>query len=445
MSARACNECGAPAANDEDSQCAVCGASLVSSEDSRRLHEGSDVRVEISRLGASTPAPSPVPDGRWARVSDHPRAELSDSKEVPQLLNSPHPTAAEDALPVQEVDNATPPHAAETSAQPAQHSDIGVVPGPVPASVLSPKPPAPPLSATTSQSVAVPRRPPVLASEALLRDIAPSRPARNALRIWCPILGVIGAANAWYLTRGQGMGWPLAGAFCALALLGLPPMPYSGRASAVSTVSATALALLFWSDAPSEGGGSRFMLTVAVNLLATGLLFRSWHRASLVARIIVGAGIILSGLHLWLSGELQELTLADVTWQSWLPRIVVFLFCILLLLSLLAFMDARSTGAAGAWSAFTLIWQGMHSAVTIVHAGWPKDAATFELARVPTQTLLAWTSTPLLSALLSVALAQLLAAGLASAAQRHNTTSMRPPPPGGLRRFSPAPRATTHH
>lgn len=236
------------------------------------------------------------------------------------------------------------------------------------------------------------------------------------------------------------MGWPLAGAFCALALLGLPPMPYSGRASAVSTVSATALALLFWSDAPSEGGGSRFMLTVAVNLLATGLMFRAWHRASVVARIIVGAGIALSSLHLWMSGELQELTLSDITWQSWLPRIVVLVFCLLLLLSLLAFMDARSTGGASVWAAFMLIWQGLHSMVTIVHGAWPKGAADFDLARVSTDTLLAWTSTPLLSALLSIGLAQLLAAGLASAAQRHNTTSMRPPP-GDLRRLSPLHRA----
>ena len=440
MSARACTECGALAANDDDSQCEVCGASL----DSRRLHEDSEVRVEISRLGAGLPSASPVPDGRWSRVSDHPRADVGDNKEIPQLLNSPHTAAAEDALLVQKADNAAPQDAAEAAAQRSQHSDNGVVPGPVHAAVVSPKPPLPPLSTSTSQAVAIPRRPPVLASEALLRDIAPSRPARNALRVWCPILGVVGAANAWFLTRGQGMGWPLAGAFCALALLGLPPMPYSGRASAVSTVSATALALLFWSDAPSEGGGSRFMLTVAVNLLATGLLFRSWHRASLVARIIVGAGITLSSLYLWLSGELQELTLADVTWQSWLPRIVGFLFCMLLLLSLLAFMDARSTGATGAWAGFTLIWQVMHAAVTIMHAGWPKDAPTFDLARVPTETLLAWTSTPLLTALLSMGLAQLLASGLASAAQRHNTTSMRPPPPGALRRFSPAPRVTHH-
>ncbi|HET8933593.1 MAG TPA: hypothetical protein VFN67_09145 [Polyangiales bacterium] len=341
---------------------------------------------------------------------------------------------------MQELNSAVQPEAAVMPAHVDPHSDIGVVPGPAPASVLSPKPPATP-TITTSQSI--PRRPPVLASEALLRDIAPSRPARHALRVWCPLLGVLGAVNAWFLTHGQGMGWPLTGAFCALALLGLPPMPYSGRASAVATVSATALALLFWSDAPSEGGASRMMLTVAVNLLATGLLFRSWHRASLVARIIVGAGIALSSFHLWLSGELQELTLSDVTWQSWLPRIVGLVFCLLLLLSLLAFMDARSTGGASVWAAFMLIWQGLHSIVTIVHAGWPKDALDFDLARVPSDTLLAWTSTPLLSALLSMGLAQLLAAGLASAAQRNNTTSMRPPP-SDLRRLSPLPRSSHH-
>ena len=435
MSARACNECGAPAASDEDSHCAVCGGSL----EPRRLHEDSEVRVEPERLGAALPNASPIPDRRWGRVSDHPGANLSDSKAVPQLLNSPHPPAIEQA-PVQELDSVVQPEAAAAPPQSAvPHSDIAVVPGPAPAPVLSPKPPAA-TQISTSQSAA-PRRPPVLASEALLRDIAPSRPARNALRVWCPLLGVLGATNAWLLTRGEGLGWPLAGAFCALALLGLPPMPYSGRASAVSTVSATALALLFWSDGPSEGGASRVMLTVAVNLLATGLLFRSWHRASVVARIIVGAGIALSSLHLWLSGEFHELTLSDITWQSWLPRIVVLVFCILLLLSLLAFMDARSTGGASVWAAFVLVWQGLHSVVTIVHAGWPKDAEAFDLARVPTDTLLAWTSTPLLSGLLAIGLAQLLAAGLASAVQRHNTTSMRPPP-SNLRRLAHAPRGS---
>lgn len=431
-------QCGAHAPSDEATQCGICGGSL----EPRRLHENSDVRVEPARLGAALPTASPIPDRRWARVSDHPSADVGDSKAVPVLLNSPRPAAFEPEQPVQESDTAVQPEAAAQHVQPAaSHPDIAVVPGPAPAPALSPKPPvAPPIAAVTSTGA---RRPPVLASEALLRDIAPSRPARHALRIWCPVLGVLGAANAWWLTRGQGLGWPLVGAFCALALLGLPPMPYSGRASAVSTVSATVLALLFWSDGPSEGGASRVMLTVAVNLLATGLLFRSWHRASVVARIVVAAGIALSSLHMWLSGEFHELTLSDVTWQSWLPRIVVLVYCILLLLSLLAFMDARSTGGASVWAAFVLVWQGLHSLVTIVHAGWPKGAEAFDLASVPADTLLAWTSTPLLSGLLTIALAQLLAAGLAGAAQRHNTTSMRPPP-SNLRGLSPASRGPHH-
>lgn len=322
---------------------------------------------------------------------------------------------------------------------PKTDNDIAVAPVPPAAPRPSPQPSGP--TPTGSQVIA--RRPPVLASEALLRDIAPSRPARYALRIWCPVLGLLGAVNAWFLTRGEGMGWPLAGAFCALSLLGLPPMPYSGRASAVATVSATAMALLFWSDAPSEGGGSRFMLTVAVNLLATGLLFRAWHRASAVARFIVASGIALASLYLWLGGELQLLTLTDVAWQSWLPRVMSLSFCLLLLLSLLAFMDARSTGAASVWAAFVLIWHGIHAAVTIVGAAWPKGAPEFDLSRVPPAALLAWTSIPLLTALLSLGLAQLLAAGLAGAAQRHNTTSMRPPP-NDLRRLSPAPRGSHH-
>lgn len=439
MSPRVCTACGAPAANDEDSHCEVCGGIL----EPRRLHEDSDVRVEPSRIGAVLPNTPSIPDRRWSRVSDHPGPDLSDNKAVPQLLNSPHPPVSE-ASPVQELDSAVQPEAAAAPAQSNSHNDIVVVPGPARAPVLSVKPPA--ATQASGAPTMTPPRPPVLASEALLRDIAPSRPARHALRIWCPLLGVLGVANAWLLTRGQGLGWPLAGAFCALALLGLPPMPYSGRASAVATVSATALALLFWSDAPSEGGASRVMLTVAVNLLATGLLFRSWHRASLVARVIVSAGIALSSLHLWLSGEFHELTLFDMAWQSWVPRLVALLFCMLLLLSLLVFMDARSTAGAAAWAGFVLVWQGLHALTTILHEGWPKDAEAFDLARVPTETLLAWTSTPLLSALLTIALAQLLAAGLAGAAERHNTTSMRPPPPpsNNLHRLAPVSRAPHH-
>jgi hypothetical protein len=211
----------------------------------------------------------------------------------------------------------------------------------------------------------------------------------------------------------------------------------------VATISVTALALLSWTDTVSAGSGSRLMLTVAVILLAAGLLFRSWHRASPVARCIVGAGIALASLHMWLGGELDQLTLTDIAWQSWLPRIVGLSFGALLLLSLLAFMDARSTAGAAVWASLVLLWQVAHAGASILQAAWPRSSQTLDFSRIPTKTMLAWTSTPLLSALLAIAIAQLLAAGLASAAQRHNTTSMRPPPKD-LKRLSPVPRIGHH-
>jgi hypothetical protein len=155
------------------------------------------------------------------------------------------------------------------------------------------------------------------------------------------------------------------------------------------------------------------ILGVSVTLLSTGLFFRAWHRASALSRFIVMAGVMLSALFLWMSGELADLTLFDTVWQSWLPRLVGLSFGILLMLSLLAFMDARSTGGAAVWATFILCWHAIHAAVEVLHAAWPKYDAAPNMSRIATDTLLAWTSTPLLSALLSISLAQLLAAGLA--------------------------------
>jgi hypothetical protein len=449
-------DCGA-AATEEAEQCDRCGGQLPP----RRLHEQSDVRIEAERIGAVLPEEaSPLPDGRWARVSDHPGPMLlgDDSKVVAALAELPH-APAHVPMMFESVVQETHTRASDVPPPPDSHKpashDIAIAAPPVgasaetsgPVSTAQPSPPpprtsiaSPPLqhalpATNTGAHVVQARRPPVLASEALLRDIAPSRPARRALRVWCPLLGVLGVINVWVLTRGQGLGWPLAGAFCALSLLGLPPMPYSGRASAVTTVSATGLALLLWSDAPSPGGALRIMLTAAVALLGSGLLFRAWHRASALSRFIVASGIGLASLFLWLSGELSDLTLVDTAWQSWLPRVVALAFSLLLLLSLLAFMDARSTGGAAVWAGFILCWMGVHAVTAILQQAWPKGADAIDLTRIPHDTLLAWTSAPLLTALLSIGLAQLMAAGVADATQRRNTTSMRPPP-NSVRNFS---------
>ncbi len=467
MSACVCTECGA-AADDAAEQCASCGAPL----ENRRLHEGSDVRIESERLDAELTAELALASGRWGRASDHPSAVSTVTRvagvaiaALPKLddREDNDETAAELALLLHANGAATKSGksptgplavgslALERNAQPADATaPVPVakqnIPNGRPSAELShllthdgvtaaghePSPPRPAGNETrpqpsitntgshATQTQPQPRRPPVLASEALLRDLAPSRPARRALRVWCPVLGLLGACAAWYLTHGQGMGWPLAGAFAGLALLGLPPMPYPGRASAVATVSGTALALVLWTDAGTPDGLSTVLLTISVTLLAAGLYFRAWHRASVLSRLIVAAGVLSGVAFLWMRGSVADLTVFDTAWQSWVPRLIGLGFGILLMLSLLAFMDARSTGGSAVWAAFVLCWYAAYAAVEILRAAWPKDAEDLDIARIPVDTLLAWTSAPLLTALLGLGLAQLMAAGLAEASSRRS-------------------------
>jgi hypothetical protein len=285
------------------------------------------------------------------------------------------------------------------------------------------------------------RRPPVLASEALLRDIAPSRPARWALRVWCPLLGVLGTTAAWIVTQGEDLGWLLGGAFVALALLGVPPMPYQGRAAAVTTVAGTGLLLLLGADTSGSASAGRAMLTLSVILLSSGLLFRAWHRASRLSRAMVASGVCLACLYLWLSGDLENLTLVDTEWQSWLPRLVELGFGLLLLLSLLAFMDARSTGGAAVWATGILCWNVLYAAVSVVHESWPKQSDGFDISRLETNVLLARLSSPLLTALVAIGVAQLMAAWFAGSVPRPRSYHWRRHR-HSLREFStPAPRS----
>jgi hypothetical protein len=437
MSACACTECGA-AVEDTAEQCANCGAPI----EARRLHEGSDVRIEPERLGAALTAEGSLAVGRWGRVSDHPAAPSQIGAPATDALAVLHVRAVkhsdQEAMSALNQASPTVTHPSSTEAKPAlypaQHApsaelshllthDGAVSPGhevSPPRTAAADARPHASVTNTGSHAAAQARRPPVLASEALLRDLAPSRPARRALRIWCPLLGIFGATAAWVLTQGQGTGWPLAGAFAGLALLGLPPMPYPGRASAVATVAGTALALVLWTDAGTADGLATVLLTTSVVLLATGLYFRAWHRASMLARFIVSAGVLSGAAFLWMRGDVADLTLFDTAWQSWLPRLVGLGFGILLMLSLLAFMDARSTGGASVWASFVLCWYGVYAAVEILCVAWPKNAEMLELSRIPVDTLLAWTSAPLLTAVLALGLAQLMAAGLAEASSRRN-------------------------
>jgi len=448
MSARACTECGA-ATDDAADHCERCGVLL----EAHKLHEGSDVRVEPERLDAALPHDPSLPAGRWGRVSDHPAPRVSVEHSQPEpaaVRNEPTVEPAAVSAPAVAAAPEAPPTKPAGVAAPAAPSpelfnllanDISVAVPPQASSGRGFGPDARSISTTGGHAVQ-PRRPPVLASEALLRDLAPPRPARQILRIWSPLLGVLGASAIWLMTRGQGIGLPLAGAFGGLALLGLPPMPYAGRASAVVTVAATGLALVLWADAGTAGGVPTIILTIAVATLATGLYFRAWHRASVIARMIVTLGVLTGATFLWMSGDLADLTVFDTAWQSWLPRLMGLSFGILLLLSLLAFMDARSTGGAAVWATFLVCWQALHAGVEVLHFAWPKSATSPDFSRIPIDNLLALVSTPLLTTLFALGLAQLMAAGLSTARAGIEAVHFGSTPPGSS--FAPEARVPPH-
>ncbi|HEX7480025.1 MAG TPA: hypothetical protein VF331_19665 [Polyangiales bacterium] len=470
MSTLACPECGSPL--DEDSpRCAQCRARVRG----RKRGELSGVRIDHERLDAVLPSRESVtPDGQWGSArattptSLEPRglppptareaADQSRGHEAIELANAaaaerpariepaklehaavaelPGPGRVARAPQTLEPPNTPEPVTPTTAMQatietPNTESAPAEDPGPAPLDaevvvVMAASSTASPAAITSGtptqlQTPIPPPRPPVLASEALLRDMAPAEPAPRVLRGWAPALGTVGALAVWWLTLGEGLGVPLIGAFVALAMLGLSPMPYAARAWAIVMVSGSALSLLLWSNVSSPMAGESLLLTLVVTVLATGLHFRAWHRGSVLARVMVMVGAFGGAVFLWVSGEFSDLTMTDTAWQSWAPRLLGVPFGMLLMLALLAFMDSRTTGGTSVWGSAVLVWYGLYTYVELMCAVWPKAAPTADLSLATTSMLLSWVSGPLLTALLALGIAQVLAAVLATAASSART------------------------
>ena len=115
-----------------------------------------------------------------------------------------------------------------------------------------------------------------------------------------------------------------------------------------------------------------------------------------------------------MSGALQQLLILESHWQTWLPPVLGLPLTALLLLSLLAFMDSRSTGSCGAWAALLLGWYALYTWTELLGLYWPVQASSFELSRVPAEIALAVLSAPLFASALATGLAQLLAVATAT-------------------------------
>jgi hypothetical protein len=270
----------------------------------------------------------------------------------------------------------------------------------------------PPPRDETAEQVPIPVRPPVLASEALREQLAPTEPGRNTIRVLSVVVGSCGAAIMLVLLGTNGMGLPLAGAFLALTAFALPSIPYAPRAAAVFTISASTLGVVTWMYVGTTGTPAEIVETIGVVTLGIALLFRAWHRTSVVARILVAVGILVCIGWLGMSGWLKDFTTLDPAWQSWLPTIIRAPFGLLLMLSLLAFMDARTTGGCGIWATAVWLWHALHMTVQLMILVWPKEnrIPNWQLLSGDLSTITAASiASPLLALLVIFGVAQLLA------------------------------------
>lgn len=399
-----CTECGS-ARVDPDGSCLDCRDDARSEAADARQAE---LKIDPRRLDEEAPEPDAMLEepGAWGRGSDAPPARVT-----PLSPRSRRPTTDRNAALQLEPspEGAEEPDEAQGNAEvvplrepPAEDDEAAGDVGEEEARAEKPTP--------------VGHRPPVLASEALRKDLAPVAPAPGAMRGAAVSLGLLGVLGCVALSGLGGLGAVMAGAFAAITVVGLSPVGYASRATAVLTLGGGALTLGIWSVVQLTNVIEPFVLLGSVTVLSTALIFRAWHRASLFARALTLLGVAGCMAWLWMVRSLGALTILDTHWQAWLPPIMQIPLALLLMLSLLAFMDSRSTGACGAWASLLLLWYTAFEWIALLVLYWPVGAPDFDVTRVDPQLASAHFAQPLLAALLSVALAQSLA--IASSSER---------------------------
>ena len=264
----------------------------------------------------------------------------------------------------------------------------------------------PPRATPTGLQAALP---PVLASDVLRSELSPATPAVQRVRASLAVLGVIGFVGAMLLVGPLAFGAVIGGAFAALAALGAVLMAYQTRAAASVAIAGAGLAVTTWNRLQHGAALGAVVLLMGVTLLGTALVFRGWHRGSALARLLVGIGIVVCATWLATSGQIERLVAPADAWQSWLGPALELLLVAVLLLSLLAFMDSRSTGACGVWGGVLLGWYTLYTWTGLLTLYWPAQNSEFVVQRVTGEFGLTLLATPIFVCVLALGLSQLLA------------------------------------
>lgn len=269
-----------------------------------------------------------------------------------------------------------------------------------PESVSDDLPPEP----AASQAV----KKPLLASEALMEDLAPEEPWRAGARWWALFAGLLLLATAappWLAATAPGVSLiapHLAAGGLALLCAALP-LPYVARGIGMLLIAFTTIGLVFAELGPLSSlhqtvGVWWLVHAAAAILLPAALLFRERYRALARARYVLGFSVLLA------LGFVGFCVLTIMT-GDFVAQLTSVVGIIAVVLSLLGFMGSEAPIAGSLLSALIVVTVTAQL-TTVVVLSTPL-AANLSGAR-PIAGVVAFAATALLGAL---GIAQLLAAG----------------------------------
>jgi hypothetical protein len=198
---------------------------------------------------------------------------------------------------------------------------------------------------------------------------------------------------------------------------------YFKRAMAMASIGGGALMAVVVARLWLGGSLRDSLLALCTVVLSSSLLLRAWHRASTAARIGVGAGSLMGVL--WAATTSSPSLLAlDFTWHSWLPAVCWYVFGVLALLSLLAFMGDETTAGCDVWAGGLLSWYALNAMTDASVDVWGGSDAPLGQALALAE--------PTFAAACAIGLAQLAAnhlgrRRLSSASVRPTATLAEPP------------------
>ncbi|MCZ7687155.1 MAG: hypothetical protein M5U28_53825 [Sandaracinaceae bacterium] len=248
-------------------------------------------------------------------------------------------------------------------------------------------------------------RPRYLASELLKQDWYPRTPLARSLRWGALAVGSVGAAALLALGASSPGALGLAGILAACAVLGALPVAAQLRGVALAALGVSGTGLAGWMRLDEGREPAAPLLVACITLTASALFYRAAHRTARFARVLVAVGLGATAGWLVLTGGIDALVVETFVWHDWLFPALRVLLGLVVVVSLLTFLDP--TGHGGAWAAggALLVWLTLEMAASLASSAWSAaGASSLSLADpAPLATL----TFPLLAALAAGGLCQL--------------------------------------